>query len=165
MPKPRPFIHRLFLCWLKESRSRFLIPAPRVGSCTDTGICFAFPSLIGNLYGYFDRKSGITIAVDYNGECWDLVADFDTVEEHSKQGYYCSLCLPENQKFYQAREELWREHTFEEFLLWCNETLAPANWLVLYEYCRGGTEAKLMLEEPDEEKMGTKRMLIPLRRW
>jgi len=149
---------------LKESRSRFLLTTPQVVSCTDTGIRFSFPGLAGNIYGYLNRI-GITIAVDYGGECWDLLADFDMVEEHSEHGYYCSLCPMENTKYYQSRETLWREHTFETFLAWCNETLAPANWLVLYDY-HIGREAKLMQEKPDEEKkMGTNRILMPLTRW
>ena len=164
MPNPRPLILRLFLRWLKESRSRFLILAPRVVHCTDTGIFFTFPGPAGNLSGYLNRRSGIIISVNYQGECWDLLGDFDTVEEHSELGYYCRLCLPESRRYYQSREDLWREHTFEEFLRWCNETLAPANWLVLYEYHRGVTEAKLMQEKPEEVLgVGTNRILIPLR--
>lgn len=143
MNKPRPFILRCFLRWLKASNSRFKIPAPQVVRCTDEVIFFTFPGLAGNLAGYFNRKSGIILVVNFQDECWDLLGDFDTVEERSGLGYFCRLCLPEYRQYYHSREALWMEHCFENFLQWCNETLAPANWLALYDY-DGMTEARLL---------------------
>lgn len=149
MPKPRPYLSRLFLRWLKASRSRFLIPAPQVVRSDDNSIGFTFPGLAGNLAGYFSRRSGITVSVNFRGECWDLLGDFDTVEVRSAQGYFCRLCLPEYRAYYPSREAFWTEHCFETFLQWCNETLAPANWLALYDY-DGITEACLLRDKSED---------------
>lgn len=149
MPKTRPFILRLFLRWLKSSRSRFLVPSPQVVSGNDKSINFTFPGLAGNIGGYFNRRSGITIYVNHNKETWDLLGDFDAIEEKSDRGYFCSLCLPEYREHYPTREAFWTEHCFENFLQWCNETLKPANWLGLYDY-DGVTEARLLRDKCED---------------
>jgi len=150
MPKPRPHILRLFQCWLKTSRSRFQIPAPQLVHCNDQSLRFTFPSLPGNFAGVFNRMSGITLAVNFRGECWDLIGDFHTVEEHNGRGFFCRLCLPEYRMYYPSREALWTQHCFESFLQWCNETLAPAKWLALYDY-DGMTEARLLRNKNDDQ--------------
>jgi hypothetical protein len=123
---------------------------PQVVYRDDDYILFTFPGLAGNLAGSFNRRSGISISVTYEGECWDFLGDFDTIEEYSHSGYFCGLCLPETRKYYDTRKEFWEVHCFETFLQWCNETLAPANWLGLYDY-DGMTEARLLLDKSEDK--------------
>ena len=47
-------------------------------------------------------------------------------------------------KLYTSREDLWRDHLFEEFLDWVNGKLARADTLAFYEFGEGGTSAYLL---------------------
>ena len=150
MPKPRAYILRFFKYWLRQNHSSFLIP-PQIVRTTDTDIHFTFQGIAGEIWGYLNRHSGLTIGVNWKGECWDLLFEIDTCETKTAHGYICSLCVPPHQVCYATRRDLWNEHTFKPFLTWCNETLAPARWLLLHQTeNRGITWVKLSNEKPDK---------------
>ena len=158
MTSPRPLVHRFFLRWLDEARQRFTVP-PRVARLTDRWIEVRFPGLFQGLGGIFNRWLGIDVFVEWNGDCWDLIADFNVVEQRTSKGYSCLLCPPEDRKLHSTREQLWVEHAFEPFLDWSNETLAPARWLALHGEPEHATWVELLRNEHEGTPNG---MRLPL---
>ena len=150
MPRIRPKVHRIFLRWLKANRSRFVLKPHVLPRQTDRYLEFAFVDIPGAINCSLNRRSGISIAVLYRGECWDMFGDFDVAEERTDMGWMCRLDSPEMRQYWQTRERLWIEHCFERFIVWCNDTLAQAHWLVLYQI-NGTTWAELLLDETDND--------------
>jgi hypothetical protein len=159
MSRKCPKRNHVFLNWLRTNRSRFPFQ-PRVVGCGKNGIDFELRGVTPVLKFFFSSRSisGISIAVMWQGKCWDLIGDFDVAEERTDKGWMCRLDLPDKRQYWPTREELWIEHCFERFLAWCNNELAPASWLALYAYS-GATWASLLLDEAKAEPGG---ILVPL---
>lgn len=52
----------------------------------------------------------------------DWIGDIDLpIPTRGPKGYGCSACT--DSKIYRSKLELLYEHTYEEFLLWCNDNL------------------------------------------
>ena len=151
MPRIRSRVHRIFIRWLKANRSRFVYQPYVLSRHTDRIIKFTFIGIPGPITCSLNRYSGISVAVMYQGECWDMIGDFDVAEERTDKGWMCRLDLPEKRQCWQTRELLWTEHCFEPFLEWCNETLAQARWLAFYQCREGSTWAKLLRDETDRD--------------
>jgi hypothetical protein len=156
----RPRIQRAFFAWLEEARARLkrqVIPGKR----TDRVLEFSFDVGGRALLGWLSHN-GISVGA-FDGDHWyDFVYDDDIVPERVPNGVICRLCLPEAQRTFATREELWREHLFEPFLAWMNEKLAPATALALFstepDPERGATWPKLV-RSPDQAAGATK--LVP----
>jgi len=140
----------LFLNWLSENRHRFPF-YPRVVKHRKHSIEFDFIGITGVIRVLFYPKSGIDIAVWWQGKGWDSLIDFDVSVRRSEDGYYCALCKPEFQVHYPTREKLWVTHGFELFLEWCNTELVNANWLELFDG-DGVTSAMLHAEKPENDQ-------------
>ncbi len=145
MKHPRPFVQRNFIEWLEMNRQHF-ISAPRITRRTVRVIEFEFVGLTSMLSGVQVRDGGLSVAVMYDGVCWDLIVDIGLAESRSKHGYTNLFYLPEMRKYYPDRQALWVGEVFQPFLEWCNATLAQANWLALYGTDGGSTWAKLRNE-------------------
>lgn len=143
-------MQRHFIEWLELNRQKFICP-PRITRRTDRFIEFEFVGLTPMLSGVLVRDGGLSVAVMYEGVCWDLIVDIGLAESRTEHGYTNLFYLPEAQQYCPDRQSLWVGEVFQPFLEWCNTTLAQANWLALYEINnRGGTWAKLLDEaDPD----------------
>lgn len=83
-------------------------------------------------------------------EVWDVLAEFGTGTGRTAWGdYHCTLCHPENIKFFSSKQALWENHCFEEFLEWINNNLVETNWVALFQR-RGATWVELKREEEIE---------------
>ena len=125
--KARPRIQRELLRWLSENRQRFVVPA-RITRRTDRWIEMAFFGANPILSVTLTRWE-INIAVEWQGQCWDLVVSHEAGAVASASGYFCTLCVPEARVLYPSREALWRDHLFETFFEWVNDKLLKARWI------------------------------------
>jgi hypothetical protein len=143
-PKVRQKNQRAFLAWLCEHQSSFKRPLQFVRR-KDDYLEMSIPGLNPSLNIYLSCE--ISVSVNWQGCCWDLLVCFDTVPRHSADDYYCALYEPEYRTFYANRKALWQAELFDPFLNWLNNKLFLAKWLGLYRV-KGGTWAEL-LDEPD----------------
>lgn len=127
---PNNFIQKAFGLWLSRNRARFRFQ-PRIVKKIRNCIALRFAG-ISQKIGCVITSSGLTIYVNHEGECWDIVADFGVSESRSSKGYYCGLCEPEKRKFFASREELWIEHCFEPMLEWTGRELNESRWVYLF---------------------------------
>ena len=68
------------------------------------------------------------IAVEHEGECVDLIADFDVAPCRDGAGrYFCGMCT--EPEFFDSRRALWEGHCFEPLLEWVNRELRAGQWL------------------------------------
>ena len=161
MSRRCPKRNHLFLNWLRANRSRFQFEPQikKMKRYIDGGFAGITPAL-----GFIVNKGGLMVTADWNGRCWDAIADFDVAERHSEQGIFCCLCTPDERDFYPTRAALWTEHGFEPFLAWCNEKLTVNRYLAIYEFNDGGgTEAKLQKEDALKESVALKQLLRGLK--
>lgn len=162
MKATRPRIQRELLHWLSENRQRFVVPV-RITRRTDRWIEMAFVGANPILSATLTRWE-INIAVEWQGQCWDLVESHEAGAVASGSGYFCTLCVPEARVFYPSREALWRDHLFETFLEWVNDKLLRARWIGIYgSHEIGGTWVKLLTDRPEHEREPRgKGVVVPL---
>ena len=153
----RPRIQRAFLSWLKANRDRFVIPL-RLGRRTDRCLDIHFVGIASQISAYLSR-SELGIAVEWQGQCWDLLACFESVPVRHGDSYVCELCIDKGHVSFPSREAIWRDHLFEPFLEWVNQRLAQAHWLDLHDW-GGSTCAQLAVDRAESAK---ELVSIPLR--
>ncbi len=77
--------------------------------------------------------TGVTVAVKWDGECWDLLFDDDLVARRTAAGeWHCKLCPRPRTKFARI-EDLWIDHLFAPLADWIERALMPARALFLCE--------------------------------
>lgn len=149
-PKARRRIHRVFLEWLRKNRHRFRVPV-EIKHRTDQAIELAFAGYHHSLSAYLSNWC-LDVSVNWQGECWDLLGSFESNPSTVTGGYHCLLCSPEDRQTFINRDALWTAEVFEPFLEWVNQTLAPANWIALYDF--GGSIAARLSTVPPEACAG-----------
>lgn len=102
--------------------------------------------LIGGraLQGYAHRF-GISIAAMLGEECRDILFDEDVVRVNDGAAWFCSLCEPNDRRFFPSIEALWVDHLFDPLRRWTDEQLRPATELE-YHLVDGGTGVRLTKE-------------------
>ena len=92
---PRPFFRKAFERWLADNRARFAHP-PRITQRRKGHLTLAFQGITTKITGWVNR-SGVGIAVEHEGECVDLIADFDVAPCRDSAGrYFCGMCPSRN---------------------------------------------------------------------
>ena len=127
----RPRIQRCFVDWLEAARPRLSVQ-PRVTRHSDRFLEIAFDGLTPAISAYLGSYD-IDVWVEWDGHCWDVVFHAHVVPAGRRSARICDTCPSEAHSTYANREALWRDHLFETFLFWVNETLAPASVLALYQ--------------------------------
>ena len=148
---PVPAIQCCFAEWDDANADRFVVPVRR-GEGTPRSLRLDFPTLgLGDNLHAALLGSEITVYACVEDECWDLLVSFDlVVPERVEGGWVCRHCVAGvpytgiTPKLYDSREDLWRDHLFEEFLAWVNGKLARADTLCFYRFGEGGTSACLL---------------------
>ncbi len=156
----RPRIQRCFVDWLETARPRLFIQ-PRVTTRSDHVLEMTFDGLTPAIGANLSRDD-IDVWVEWDGTCWDLVFSEYLSVAGRRGAYVCEACPPEVRTIYASREALWRDHLFETFLAWINNTLAKASVLALSRSDGGSTWVKL-LREGDVPGDGPHDVVIPLR--
>lgn len=128
--RPRRRIHRVFLQWLHEMQPQLATPL-QVMSRTDRYIELRFPKKTAVLRVILTTWE-ISVAVEYAGRCWDLVACFEAVATKVPGGYACKLCDPKEATIYPSREAVWINEIFKLFGEWVNNVLSQASAIAIY---------------------------------
>jgi hypothetical protein len=137
--------------WYRVNKNRFLVPLS-FQERSDQFLNWHFLGIDRVVTGFLGRHE-ITVPVEWGGECWDLLVSLDVMPTKQGQNHICGFCLPEHQIPYPDRASLWKDHLFEPFLTWVNNTLAPAKWLRLEgSLDKGYTSASLLQNLPDDKK-------------
>lgn len=151
-PKVRRQIHKAFFCWYHGNAHRFKVPLRYVYR-TDRYLEFTFHGL--HPYLSISLTDEIGIHVTKHGIWWDALRFFEVYPQRVDGGYQCALCNTEAQETYATLDALWRDHLFEPFLAWVNDTLVPARYLGIYGFIdEGATWARLLnpeTEPPDDD--------------
>jgi hypothetical protein len=164
--KPRPRHHRYFLDWYALNRKRFACELQLI-DLPGEWVRFSFTGINRAIEGSLTR-AGISVSVDYQDYCWDLIFDEDCSAVQVAGGFVCRLAVPGTHIVFKDRRAMWTDHQFEPFLDWVNERVAPANWLVLEGDVPGWSAARLTVEAPTAEDRynmgaGAIRIVVPLR--
>ena len=141
----RPRIQRCFVDWLDAARPRLAVQ-PRVTERNDHLLRMTFEGLTPMVGANLSRYDIDVWVVWEDGTCWDLVYS-EYIEVAGRRGaHVCKACPPDARTVYASREALWRDHLFELFLSWINNTLASASAMALYKSGLGSTSATLLRE-------------------
>ena len=164
-------IQRCYVEWHDANADRFLVPVRR-GEGTPRSLRLDFPALgLGDNLHAVLLDSEITVYACAEGEVWDLLVSLDgVVPGRAEGGWVCRECVRGvpytgiTPKRYASREDLWRDHLFEEFLAWVNGKLARADALAFYRFGRGGTSAYLLPVDGDHVRDTPPAHTFPLKR-
>lgn len=120
---------RAFEQWLAQHGDTFAVPVSISRRYTDhlELVIKGYTSALNITLG-----RDLIVAVEHNGECWDLLISLEALPQKTREGYICGLCLPEHLVNYPTPEAMWRNHLFEPFRDWVNDKLAPCHWIALY---------------------------------
>jgi hypothetical protein len=126
---PRPFFRKAFEHWLAGNRARFAHP-PRITERRKGHLTLVFQGITPKITCSIN-KTGVCIAVEHEGECVDLIANFDIAPRRDGAGhYFCAMC-PEPE-YFDSRRALWEGHCFEPLLEWVNRELRAEQWLHIH---------------------------------
>jgi hypothetical protein len=144
-------VERCFAEWfLGGACLQFAIPVrvvDRTSDCLTLTIATPTP-----LVAYM-RDHEICVRADIEGEFWDLLFSWDSVEPvEVPTGYKCKNCIPPHDRVYPTREALWCDHLFTPFLHWVNEKLAVADAIGFYGDPSSMSWAKLLFSGWQDEK-------------
>ena len=142
-------VERFFRTWLASARRRLQIPLRIVGRSGST-LDIRFVGITPQLEIYL-HAGELGVAVMHRQQCWDLIEVNEASPQRRGHSYFCRLCCPEARILYPTLGLLWRQHTFEPFLAWVNETLLAARWLCLLG-TPGMTAASLLRDEAEVSK-------------
>lgn len=137
-----------FISWLKSNEDRFAIPLI-LGKQSDQILEIGFKEITPVISAILIRDE-ITVAVEWNEECWDLLASFESAPIKRKNAYICQMCSHRVRQLFPSREELWSNHLYVPFLEWVNTRLQPSNWLAICQL-DGMTSSYLSVEQPSCE--------------
>lgn len=143
-----PFPLRLFVRWITENRSSFVIPIA-IDRTSRDAVHFHFQGVAKSLSGVLCRDGQLMVMASLEGECWDILIDFDLAERvAADRRYTCELCHPSSRKDYALRRDLWIEHSFVPLLQWINDVLAKNRFIEFHQLSQGGsTWVKLSVNE------------------
>ncbi len=170
LEKARPRIQRAFFHWLVQNRHRLALDL-LIKKRTDRYADFSFVGINHAISAGLSDHS-LSVVIEYEGECLDMLISLDCVIKHGRAGYFCDLCEDyhsgtypgeEFTKVFPTRAEVWAADLFEPFLEWVNDKLAPARWLGLYG-TEGATWARLEDKPPEGKGAACLIALLPCRR-
>ena len=116
---------RSFFEWYSDNEDRFAIKLAllrRTGGQLDVGFCG-----VSRVVTACIMCDEITVVVEWQGFCWDVIQDFETYPRRVANGYVCHQCPEDNRPVYSSREALRCVEVFEPFLKWVNHDLANAD--------------------------------------
>ncbi|MBF0266658.1 MAG: hypothetical protein HQL46_15455 [Gammaproteobacteria bacterium] len=165
---PRNFVHKLYDNWMKKNIHRFH-QKPFISAKRKWGYHFKFNGITSSIKGHIN-KYGLSIAVEYENEVYDLIFDIDIIPTRSIDGYYCKLCddafingdREDKPSIYPSKANLWEEHTLEPFLDWSNTFLIQSNCLCLSgNLHKGWTSA--IIKNKEKAHNGNYDFIIPVK--
>lgn len=147
----RPRVRRAFLAWFSENRHRFLVPLDILEQ-SDNEIGIRMEGISHRLAATLTPQ-GLSVDVFHQGQWFDRLFDQDICPtQRVGEGYVCNYMKPTVREIFPTKEDVWRDHVWEEFVLWINQRLYPARWLRLAQ-THGVGSANLFVQEQDLYRM------------
>lgn len=152
-------MHRSFLRWMNNTHSGLAYPITCVKEneatveCRITGIAHEIK---------IHLATGISIVVEWAGQDWDTLRDFDCIPFQAKYGYICLHCQDTDQMPEATEEMFWRRRLFAPLAAWIAE-LHLAKSLLLYAAPQGpdhGTWARLDSERSNDHLARNEKYLV-----
>ena len=147
------------MAWISLQGERLLFSL-QVTACRDHYMTWHFTRLTPIIEVVLTTWQ-LSVVVNWQGECWDCLVDFEAMPRKTPVGYECQLCPTEPLQSWSSREALWRDHVFEPFLAWVSTELASARWLGLYQTEEGGLRWAVLHRETVPET-GNVEVILPL---
>lgn len=89
--------------------------------------------------------TGVTVAVHWQGEVWDLLLSEDLAAVAEGSRWHCSICASSGKwTAFDSLAALYQDHLFDPLAHWLRHSLQPATNLVLYRTAGGATWASLV---------------------
>jgi len=147
--------------WVNKNKDRFNYP-PIITKSRKNFFYFRFDNVIPKISGFFDNSGfEISIGIDHQDECWDLVMIFDCYPEKSGDGkYYCSECKSDLEKegkqdevkYFYSEDELLKDHVYEPLLEWANRKFTPEHKLCIGGDKNSSTWAAILKDDEIDAK-------------
>ena len=127
---PKNFVRRTYDAWIRQHHHRFRF-APWIAVSRKHCFTLRFAGLAPQLTFQVCRWGSAELFIqDKQGVYWEILCDFDVMEERRADGQYvCRWC--EGGRAYPSRVALWEAHVFEPMLDWIN-ALNAHQWVCLY---------------------------------
>ncbi len=117
-------------------------------------IVLGFAGITPKLQFCIGTRGAAGIMVLHEGIVWDILVDFDVIEQRTADGRYrCRLCEPAD--LFPSREALWTSHCLEPMLAWTNEHFDASRSLLLFGQ-EGHTTYAQIRQTPDVAVGGPK---------
>lgn len=123
--------------WFLENADRFRI-APHIVTKDEEHVEIGFSGLCPAVRFWISPQTA-TVSLEHEGECWDLLADFDlSPEETADGGWVNSLAVKERQVRYPDLRSMWINECALPLVAWCEKNLVPNGSVWLFEHDSGG---------------------------
>jgi len=143
MSDPTMF-HTLFYKWLKNSDRILVIPLVREVD-KENDLTYTLKGITKHIK-ITVCEDEISIWIDHNNECWDIIEWLECFPEETPDGVICTECL--DKRVYKDYAELVDHHIFQTLTAWINEDLYQSDYLGLGSTpSGGGTWAKLLKKD------------------
>ena len=140
---------RDFVAWYLGNETRFKIKLELLRRHDDY-LTLAFASLSRVIIVWVTADE-ITVSVEWEGELWDYICDFDTSPCRVPGGYVCSECPEDKRDVYPSRASLRCAEVFEPFLNWVNQQLADSSALSVSGSANEASWVRLIPRSEEEE--------------
>lgn len=81
----------------------------------------------------FVGNDSLSVVVEWQGQCWDMLLSLDAVGEAVDGGYRCQLCCEDHAEtaLFTTLDRLWEDHLFLPFANWIDQALRSATHLYI----------------------------------
>lgn len=108
--------------WFSENSHRFHI-APHIVTQDDDHVEIGFSGLCPAIRFWISPQTA-TVSVEYSGECWDLLADFDLAPKETSEGRWINSLAPEERQVsYPDLQSIWIHECGKPLMEWCEQNL------------------------------------------
>ncbi|WP_186409295.1 hypothetical protein [Candidatus Accumulibacter aalborgensis] len=118
-----------FEVWVAANSARFPFPLRQLERTEEYGIY----GLVGITHhvSVFVGNDSLSVTVEWQGQCWDMLLSLDAVGEAVEGGYRCQLCCEDHSEaaLFPTLDSLWEDHLFLPFVNWINKALCSATHL------------------------------------
>ncbi len=155
----------LFLHWAARNR-RLFSQQPYLLRQKKGAFVIGFRGVSKHINCCFTKVGAIMICVDYRKTNFDIIREFDLIEERTPEGHWlCSMCRdhpnPDKTELlieYADRKKLWIEHSFAPLAAWTRESFTKDAMLCLYR--SGGTTWAAIEQRPNLKETRESRYLF-----
>lgn len=120
-----------FDAWVAAHSDRLPFPLRQLERTGD----YATYRLVGitDHLSVFVGNDSVSVVVDWQGQCWDMLLSLDAVGAAVEGGYRCQLCCEDHSEatLFPTLDSLWEDHLFLPLANWIDEALCSATHLCI----------------------------------